>query len=77
VAYRQILHQEQKQGRILPAWDSRTKMVERVMARLIEGGELGTGTAGQNVGWEINVIDDPSEWSLRCRMFLQLPILIS
>jgi hypothetical protein len=62
MAYRQIMEQEGRAGRILPKSDSRTRMVERVMGRLIEGGDLGTGTAGTEVGWEVRVIDDPGEW---------------
>ena len=63
MAYRQILEEEGRQGKILGAWDSRTQMVSRVMARLIEGGRLGTGTAeGKPVGWEINVIEDDCEF---------------
>lgn len=62
MAYRQIMEQEGRAGRILPQSDSRTRMVERVMARLIEGGDLGTGTAGAEIGWEVRVIDDPGEW---------------
>jgi hypothetical protein len=63
MAYRQILEQEGRQGKILGDLDSRTRMVHRVMARLIEGGDLGTGAAeGKPVGWEINVIHDDCEF---------------
>lgn len=58
-AYRQILEEEGRAGRILPEWDPRVRMVHRVMDRLIEGGNLGTGKAGEGVGWEVQVIDDP------------------
>lgn len=65
MAYRQILEQEGRQGKILGDLDSRTRMVHRVMARLIEGGNLGTGAAeGKPVGWEINVIHDDCEFDL-------------
>lgn len=43
-------------------------MVHRVMARLIEGGHLGTGAAeGKPVGWEINVINDDCEFWWECK----------
>ncbi len=62
MAYRQILEQEGRQGKILGDLDSRTRMVHRVMSRLIEGGDLGTGAAeGKPMGWEINVIHDDCE----------------
>jgi hypothetical protein len=59
--YQRIMEQEMNQGRILPDWDSRVVMVKRVLARLIEGGELGSGTSGEKGGWEVHVIDDPGE----------------
>ena len=63
MAYRHILEQEGRQGKILGEWDSRTRMVHWVLARLIEGGDLGTGAAeGKPVGWEINVIHDDCEF---------------
>lgn len=69
MAYRKILEEEGRQGRILPGWDPRVRMVERVMGRLIEGGKLGTGTApGKEVGWEVFVIDDPGEFVVRVQL---------
>jgi len=44
---------EAQGGRFLPEWDDRTRMVERVMARLIPV----SGLEGQD--WEVRVIDDP------------------
>lgn len=49
--YEQILRQYQRA--ILPDWDTRTQMVQRVMSRLIPASGL------QNVNWEVNVIDSP------------------
>ena len=43
------------QGRILPAWHPNTKMVQRVLDRLIPN----SGLEGQ--AWEIYVIDDPKQ----------------
>jgi metalloendopeptidase OMA1, mitochondrial len=71
MAYRQILEQERRLGKILGEWDPRTRMVHRVMAKLIEGGDLGTGAAeGKPVGWEINVIHDDCEFYWRAGWFL-------
>ncbi|KAJ8067362.1 hypothetical protein OCU04_004715 [Sclerotinia nivalis] len=47
--YRQIL--QQYRARILPDWDKRTMMVQRVMSRLIPASGI------DNVNWEVNVID--------------------
>jgi hypothetical protein len=70
MAYRQILEQEGRQGKILGNLDSRTRMVHRVMSRLIEGGNLGTGAAeGKPVGWEINVIHDDCEFNENAARF--------
>jgi predicted Zn-dependent protease len=44
---------ERQGGRLLPEWDPRTKMVKRVMAKLIPF----SGLADEN--WEVYVIDDP------------------
>ncbi|PQE32874.1 mitochondrial metalloendopeptidase oma1 protein [Rutstroemia sp. NJR-2017a WRK4] len=46
--YQQIM--QQYGGAILPAWDRRTKMVHRVMARLVRANGL------ENVDWEVHVI---------------------
>lgn len=49
--YNQIL--QEYQGRILPPWDRRVQMVQRVLDRLIPA----SGLADEN--WEVHVIDDP------------------
>lgn len=72
MVYRQILEEEGRRGKILGPWDSRTRMVNRVMTRLIEGGNLGTGAAeSKPVGWEINVIDDDCECKWNYLTFLE------
>lgn len=56
----QLLYQEimQSQGRaILPEWDARTRMVNRVMDRLIQANGL------EHVPWEIHVINSDREYS--------------
>lgn len=47
--YQQILRQYK--GAILPEWDHRTQMVQRVMNRLIPASGI------DNVNWEVNVIE--------------------
>ncbi|APA11626.1 hypothetical protein sscle_08g063960 [Sclerotinia sclerotiorum 1980 UF-70] len=49
IAYRQIL--QQYRGHILPDWDKRSMMVQRVMSRLIPASGI------DDVNWEVNVID--------------------
>lgn len=44
-AYRSIMADAQRQGALVPEWDSRSKMVTRVMSRLIEAGELVSANA--------------------------------
>ena len=51
--YRMIMQENQDQ--ILPSWDRRSKMVARVMDRLIPASGL------TNVEWEVHVIDSPGE----------------
>ncbi|KAM3075355.1 metalloendopeptidase [Clarireedia jacksonii] len=46
--YQQIM--QENRGAILPEWDRRTKMVNRVMRRLISANGL------ENVNWEVHVI---------------------
>lgn len=46
---------QQNGGAVLPAWDSRSKMVQRVMKRLIQAEGLG------HVDWEVNVIQSNGE----------------
>lgn len=61
--YKQILNEEARMGRVLPRSDYRVKMVEKVLVRLIEAGNLGTGQSDrkEGVGWTVHVIDDPSK----------------
>lgn len=49
--YQKIM--QETQGAILPSWDSRTRMVERVMNRLIPASGL------EHVNWEVYVINSP------------------
>ncbi|KZF21635.1 hypothetical protein L228DRAFT_239596 [Xylona heveae TC161] len=51
--YQQIMQQYQQQ--ILPAWNPHTRMVRRVMERLIPA------TGLQSANWEVHVIDDPNQ----------------
>ena len=53
----QQFHQvvQQFRGQILPAWHPNTKMVQRVLDRLIPASGLA------NQAWEVYVIDDPSQ----------------
>ena len=53
----QQFHQvvQQFRGQILPAWHPKTKMVHRVLDRLIPASGL------VNQAWEVYVIDDPSQ----------------
>ncbi|OBT69223.1 hypothetical protein VE03_01845 [Pseudogymnoascus sp. 23342-1-I1] len=61
--YKQILNEEARRGRVLPSWDPRVKRVEKVLARLIEAGDLGTGQSDrkEGVGWTVHVIEDPNQ----------------
>lgn len=63
LAYNQILSEESRRGRVLPKSDYRVKMVEKVLRRLIEAGDLGTGQSDKTKGegWTVHVIDDPSK----------------
>lgn len=49
--YQKIMRDAQNQGAIIPEWDSRSRMVRRVMSRLIAGGNL------EHVNFEVNVIE--------------------
>ena len=51
--FQQVLRQFR--GRILPAWHPNTRMVQRVLDRLIPTSGLA------NQAWEVYVIDDPRE----------------
>lgn len=63
MVYKQILNEEARMGRVLPRSDYRVKMVEKVLVRLIEAGNLGTGQSDrkEGVGWTVHVIDDPGK----------------
>jgi predicted Zn-dependent protease len=65
MTYQQILQQAVASGALLPASDPRTRKVAKVLARLIEGGNLGPGHSeaafGPESGWKVHVIDDPSQ----------------
>lgn len=61
MAYKQILNEALRANALLPRWDPRVQRVEKVLERLIEGGNLGTGTVGQETGWAVHVIDDPHQ----------------
>jgi hypothetical protein len=64
LAYRAIVEEEMRLGRVLSIWDPRVVRVERVLGRLIEGGSLGEGKSERRggTGWEVHVIDDPGKW---------------
>jgi hypothetical protein len=49
--YRQIM--QQNANAILPVWDKRVRMVNRVMEKLIPASGL------EHVNWEVHVIDSP------------------
>ena len=51
--YQQVL--EEYKGKLQPAWHSDSKMVHRVLNRLIPASGL------QDAKWEVNVIDDDSQ----------------
>ncbi|GME21867.1 mitochondrial metalloendopeptidase oma1 [Neofusicoccum parvum] len=51
--YNQVL--QEYHGRILPPWDRRVRMVQRVLDRLIPA----SGLTDEN--WEVHVIDDPQK----------------
>ncbi|RDW91109.1 hypothetical protein BP5796_02274 [Coleophoma crateriformis] len=48
--YQKIMMDAQQQGALVPSWDRRSKMVERVMQRLIPASGL------EHVNWEVHVI---------------------
>lgn len=49
--YKTLIQEHRRQ--ILPSWDRRTELVQRVLDRLISGSGLSTE------GWEVHVIQDP------------------
>lgn len=66
LAYQQIVQQAAQTGQLVPSWDPRVRRVQKVLNRLIEGGNLGTGKIGEDypgreVGWEVHLIEDPSQ----------------
>lgn len=64
LAYNQILSEEARKGKVLPESDSRVKRVKKVLARLIEAGDLGTGQSDSRKGdgWTVHVIEDPRKY---------------
>ena len=54
-AYQKIMNDAQRQGSILPEWDDRSRMVKRVMDRLISAGKL------EHVNFEVNVLSSPGK----------------
>lgn len=63
LAYKQILNEEARRGRVLPRSDFRVRRVETVLRRLIDAGDLGTGQSDrkEGEGWTVHVIEDPSK----------------
>ncbi|KAL5348737.1 metalloendopeptidase [Pseudogymnoascus australis] len=63
LAYKQILNEEARRGRVLPRSDFRVRRVETVLRRLIEAGDLGTGQSDrkEGEGWTVHVIEDPNQ----------------
>lgn len=49
--YKKLINESRQDGSLLSEWDSRSRTVARVMARLVEGNNL------QHVQWDVNVID--------------------
>jgi hypothetical protein len=49
--YRMIMQEAGQAGALLPEWDKRSRMVHRVMERLIPASGL------ENVSWEVHVIE--------------------
>jgi hypothetical protein len=69
ILYKQIFMQEARNRTILSPRDPRTVKVQNILARLIEGGHLGTGQSEltPGIGWELHVIDEPS---MHCGLIL-------
>lgn len=66
LAYQQIVQQAAQTGQLVPSWDPRVRRVQKVLTRLIDGGNLGTGKIGEDyqgreVGWEVHLIEDPNQ----------------
>lgn len=66
MAYQQIVAQAAQAGALVPSWDPRVRRIQKVLNRLIEGGNLGTGKIGEDftgreVGWEVHLIEDPQQ----------------
>jgi hypothetical protein len=55
--YRQVMQEAIQQGALLPASDRRSKMVQRVMSRLIPASGL------WNKDWEVHVIESNGKTS--------------
>ncbi|KFY13369.1 hypothetical protein V492_03322 [Pseudogymnoascus sp. VKM F-4246] len=63
MAYKQILNEEARKGRVLPKSDPRVKRVETVLGRLIQAGDLGSGQTDkkEGMGWTVHVIEDAEQ----------------
>jgi len=57
---------QQYKDEILPSWDPRNKMVQRVMKKLIPASGL------ENVEWEVNVIESPGTLRFLFRKLITL-----
>lgn len=54
--YQKVMADAMRNGTILPKSDRRSRMVDRVMARLISAGGL------EHVTWEVHVINSPGTY---------------
>lgn len=61
--YRKIMAEAMQQGAILSPRDRRSRMVQRVMDRLIPASGL------EHVPWEVHVIESPGVYHFRCTTF--------
>jgi hypothetical protein len=59
--YRMIMQEAIQAGALLPEWDKRSRMVNRVMERLIPASGL------EDVSWEVHVIESDGmyHWTRR------------
>lgn len=60
LSYQRIMDDARRQGSVLPEWDARSRMVKRVMDRLIAAGNL------EHVNFEVNVLDSPGKYGSYC-----------
>lgn len=59
--YRMIMQEASQASALLPAWDKRSQMVQRVMDRLIPASGL------EDVRWEVHVIESGGTFSSQRR----------